>query len=110
MAKIQIRRGTADQWVTEDPILVQGELGYETDTNKLKVGKAIADDLNTQISWTELPYFAYKDVVVEDILTTSLLDNYETDVGRLVYDQATKEVFVVKSLCTCPELLVSEEW
>ena len=94
MAKIQIRRGTANQWVTEDPILVQGELGYETDTNKLKVGKAIADDLNTQISWTELPYFAYKDVVVEDILTTSLLDNYETDVGRLVYDQATKEVFV----------------
>lgn len=94
MAKIQIRRGTANQWVSEDPILVQGELGYETDTNKLKVGKAIANDLNTQIPWTALDYFAYKDVVVEDIATTTLLDNYDTDVGRLVYDQATKEVFV----------------
>lgn len=94
MAKIQIRRGTANQWVSEDPVLVQGELGYETDTNKLKVGKAIANDLNTQIPWTALDYFAYKDVVVEDIATTTLLDNYETDVGRLVYDRATKEVFV----------------
>jgi len=94
MAKIQIRRGTANQWVNEDPVLVQGELGYETDTNKLKVGKAVANDLNTQIPWTALDYFAYKDVVVEDIATTTLLDNYDTDVGRLVYDQATKEVFV----------------
>jgi hypothetical protein len=36
--KIQSRRGTAAQWTAVNPILAQGEIGYETDTGKFKVG------------------------------------------------------------------------
>ena len=36
--RIQIRRDTAANWTSANPILAQGEMGYETDTGNLKVG------------------------------------------------------------------------
>ena len=39
--KIQLRRDTASNWSTINPILYQGEPGYETDTGKLKFGDGI---------------------------------------------------------------------
>jgi uncharacterized protein YoxC len=44
------RRGTAEQWTTANPVLGAGEIGFETDTGKLKVG----DNVNT---WSDLAYF-----------------------------------------------------
>jgi hypothetical protein len=35
---IQVRRGTAAQWITADPTLSVGEIGFESDTNKFKIG------------------------------------------------------------------------
>lgn len=46
---IQIRRGTAVQWSSTNPILADGELGFETDSKKGKLGTGIA-------SWNDLPY------------------------------------------------------
>lgn len=52
MAKqIQIRRDTSDNWTNTNPILAQGELGYEVDTNLLKIGDGLT-------AWTSLPYFS----------------------------------------------------
>ena len=36
--KIQIRRDTAANWTTNDPVLSVGEQGFEIDTNKMKIG------------------------------------------------------------------------
>lgn len=36
--RIQLRRDTAANWVANNPILLSGELGFETDTLKFKVG------------------------------------------------------------------------
>ena len=36
--KIQYRRGLASDWTYYNPILAEGEPGYETDTGKFKVG------------------------------------------------------------------------
>lgn len=47
--QIQLRRGTAAEWTAANPILTQGEFGYESDTTKFKVGDGTA-------SWTELGY------------------------------------------------------
>lgn len=47
--QIQIRRDTADNWVEHDPILAQGEFGYEIDTDKIKIGDGI-------VTWNNLPY------------------------------------------------------
>lgn len=48
--RMQQRRGTAEQWLLADPILTVGEIGFESDTNKFKIG----DGINT---WTNLTYF-----------------------------------------------------
>jgi hypothetical protein len=36
--KIQLRRGTADEWTASNPVLAEGEMGLEKDTGKFKVG------------------------------------------------------------------------
>ena len=51
VTQIQIRRGTAAQWTSTNPVLASGELGAETDTNKIKCG-------NGSTAWNSLPYIA----------------------------------------------------
>lgn len=46
---IQFRRGTAALWTSGNPTLAQGELGFETDTGKFKIGR-------NAIAWNSLPY------------------------------------------------------
>ena len=48
--KLQIRRDTASNWTSANPTLSAGELGFETDTSKLKIG-------NGSTAWTSLGYF-----------------------------------------------------
>lgn len=48
--RMQQRRGTATQWTTANPVLAAGEIGFEIDTNKFKVG----DGIN---QWGDLGYF-----------------------------------------------------
>jgi len=47
--KIKLRRDSSSNWTNVNPVLDSGELGFETNTRKLKVG-----DGATQ--WTTLPY------------------------------------------------------
>lgn len=54
--RIQLRRGTSSSWDIANPILSGGELGFETDTNRFKIG-------NGTSQWSVLNYFS-------DILTT----------------------------------------
>lgn len=49
--RLQLRRGTAAEWTTTDPVLSSGEPGFETDTNKMKFGDG-------STAWSSLDYFA----------------------------------------------------
>ena len=48
--RMQQRRGTAEQWTSSDPVLEAGEMGWESNTNKFKIG----DGTN---EWSDLQYF-----------------------------------------------------
>ena len=48
--QIQIRRDTASNWTNANPVLAQGEIGLETNTEKIKFGDGIKD-------WNSLDYF-----------------------------------------------------
>jgi hypothetical protein len=48
--RIQIRRDTAEKWVINNPILLEGEIGYETDTTYIKIGDGTT-------YWNDLPYW-----------------------------------------------------
>lgn len=46
---IQLRRDSASDWTTENPILLEGEPGFEIDTGKLKIGDG-------STAWSSLSY------------------------------------------------------
>lgn len=48
---MQQRRGTAAQWTSVNPVLASGEIGFESDTNKFKIGNGVA-------VWSALSYAA----------------------------------------------------
>jgi Major tropism determinant N-terminal domain len=48
-SRIQLRRGAAAAWTAVNPILAEGEPGYETDTRKIKTGNGLSH-------WVSLPY------------------------------------------------------
>lgn len=49
MAKIKLRRDTAANWTSTNPVLAAGEPGYETDTRKIKYGDGTT-------AWASLGY------------------------------------------------------
>ncbi len=55
--KIQLRRGTQSQWNLSGATLAEGEIGYEIDTGRFKIGK-IGGSL-----WSALPYAGGSDIV-----------------------------------------------
>ena len=56
-AQIQLRKGTAAAWTSANPTLASGEVGYETDTGKQKIGDGAT-------AWTALTYYYDPAVVV----------------------------------------------
>jgi hypothetical protein len=58
--RMQQRRGTAAQWTSANPVLAAGEIGFETDTNKFKIGDGTT-------SWSSLKYFMNLDGLDLDI-------------------------------------------
>jgi hypothetical protein len=65
VTQIQVRRGTAAQWTSANPTLASGEWGYETDTNKAKIG-------NGSTAWNSLAYIitgATGDVTLNGVQT-----------------------------------------
>jgi hypothetical protein len=62
--RMQQRRGTAAQWISTNsgngPILAAGEIGFESDTNKFKIG----DGIN---HWVDLVYFTDAESAISGI-------------------------------------------
>jgi hypothetical protein len=52
----QFKRGSAETWLNLNPILAQGEPGFEYNTGKLKIGNGID-------SWVDLPYVNESSVI-----------------------------------------------
>ncbi len=72
---IQLRRDTAANWTSVNPILAQGEIGLETDTLKGKAGDGSTD-------WNTLLYIFDSNALFAD-QTANLSVGYTTDVEVL---------------------------
>jgi hypothetical protein len=55
---MQQRRGTAAQWTGANPTLAAGEIGYETDTGKFKIG-------NGSSAWGALNYYVDANAILD---------------------------------------------
>lgn len=49
-AIFQVQRGTAAQWTSNNPVLLAGQIGFEKDTNSIKIGDGTT-------AWNSLAYF-----------------------------------------------------
>ena len=58
MDRIQLRRDTAARWAEINPVLLEGEVGYETDTKLRKIGDGVK-------RWNELGYLKAEGIVQE---------------------------------------------
>lgn len=63
-AVLQLRNGTAAQWLLANPVLAQGEVGWESDTFKYKVGDGLT-------AWASLAYGG-----LQGPTQTSVLESY----------------------------------
>ena len=75
MPKIQLRHDTSTNWTTYNPVLLEGEVGVETDTNKMKIGDGTT-------AYNSLDYFG------GDIDLSAYYDKTQTD--RLLNDKQDK--------------------
>lgn len=58
----QLRRGTAENWKRANPVLREAEPGFETDTNRLKIGTGFDP-------WNSLPYIGESGGGTQEILS-----------------------------------------
>lgn len=73
---IQRRRDTAANWTSVDPILLDGQQGFETDTLKWKMGDGVT-------AWSALPYFSGGSGTGDMILATA-----QTVTGKKTFGSA----------------------
>jgi hypothetical protein len=70
--KIQLRRDSAANWSTTNPVLSQGEIGIDLTNNKIKIG-------NGTTAWNTLAYFDDRETVLSDYagnIVPSIDDTY----------------------------------
>ena len=65
-ALIQVRRDTAANWTSEDPTLAAGEMGFETDTGKFKIGTG-------STAWTSLSYASSEATIPSSTVTSAMI-------------------------------------
>ena len=90
--RIVLRNDTAQNWLTANPILLKGEAGYETDTNKLKFGDGTTN-------YNGLPYFGGTSIAVYETEINAGTDHIDAITG--VVDGATLhvgDIAIVKEL------------
>ncbi len=72
-----IRSGTTEEWRTENPILKLGEITYDTDQKRIKVGDGVSD-------WRALNYIG--GFIMEDIYDFGDEDQEDQDPDAELYD------------------------
>ena len=60
-AKIQVRRDTAANWTAANPTLLRGEIAFEYDTKKVKIGDG-------STAWVSLAYALVSETMVQDLI------------------------------------------
>jgi hypothetical protein len=90
-SRIQLRRSSAADWSTINPVLSQGEIGLELDTGRLKIGDGLTP-------WNGQPYFTTTTTVGQLVndsgyITSSAIPTeisaFNNDVGYLLSTEFT---------------------
>lgn len=83
---IQLRRDSAANWVSVNPTLAAGELGFELDTGKFKIGNGFT-------AWNSQVYAGGGSIVVGEVPSGTLNGTNTTFTTSHNYVPGTIEVF-----------------
>lgn len=87
---IQVRRDSSTNWVSANPLLAQGEPGFETDTKKLKIGDGI-------VNWNSLSYLNDASINVATLFDGLSSSSYTYDgsnrITQIIYTTGNKQTF-----------------
>lgn len=99
ITNILVQRANASTWTSQNPTLLDGEIGFERDTYKLKVGNGVDD-------WNTLPYITgsggggggFTQEQIEDIINNLIvagtgITKVYNDAGNTLTLSITDEVF-----------------
>lgn len=98
MALIQVRRDTAAAWTSANTTLATGEIGFETDTGKFKVGNGTA--------WTALPYATSPPAIANTFTANQTFSGSVTVTGGIT---ANSTIAMNGNLVTSPKLQAYSE-
>ena len=62
--RIQLRNDISNTWVTKNPVLLQGEMGIESDTKKMKIGDGTT-------AWNDLDYSGVDEEAIQTIINNN---------------------------------------
>jgi|TARA_R100000479_G_scaffold174010_1_gene121306 hypothetical protein len=92
--QMQQRRDTAADWTSADTILLSGEIGYETDTGKLKIGDG-------STAWSSLDYEPGFSLSAYPLATSDIADDAITG------DKLANDITIANDLIVTNDLTVN---
>ena len=92
--QMQQRRDTAANWTSADPTLLAGELGYESDTGKLKIGDG-------STAWSSLAYEPGFSLSAYPLATSDIADDAITG------DKLANDITIANDLTVTGDLTVN---
>jgi hypothetical protein len=99
---IQLRRGTAAQWTAANPVLNDGEPGFEDDTHKFKIGDGVT-------AWNALAYAGSGSFVGGTITGAVVIDQSNPNVTDLQINQPAAPVAYPFLIVADPAYLAASE-
>mgnify|MGYP006972646593 CR=1 FL=1 len=89
--RIQLRNDTAENWTTQNPILLKGEMGVEIDTGKTKIG-------NGTDHWKTLKYSG-----VDEDTIKGIIDNNRSAFTEVVPNEGETDAQALARVITNPK-------
>ena len=91
---MQQRRDTASGWTSANPTLLSGEIGFETDTKKVKIGDG-------STAWNSLSYYAGFSITSYPLATADIADDAITG------DKLANDITIANDLTVTNDLTVN---
>jgi hypothetical protein len=114
---IQIRRDTASNWTSANPILAQGEMGAETDTSKIKIGDGTTAwaslgyliDAGDYLTATSTNTLTNKTIAYADNTLTGVVPTSAIGVSVQAYDADTAKLDVAQTFTSAQTMTALKE-
>lgn len=88
--RLQLRKDAASYWTIVDPVLAEGEPGFESDTNRLKIGDGTT-------AWNDLEYIS-SEVDLSSYATQSYVQSASANVVSYLVDSAPSTLNTLNEL------------